>query len=491
MAIIPVKVKTKNSDRSIATYAFLDTGSAVSFCTESLMRRLCKSGKRVKITLDTMGKPFTTDTYIVEGLEVCDLQCKNTVELPKIYSKDKIPVSQHNIPAQKDIMEWPHLQEVDLPQIDAEVGQLIGNNVANAYTPLQTLTGPSNSPHATRTRLGRIVWNVVRGINSHGTTQPQRQENLPVNKVEVIAVEEIEELKRLDHMVRGAINLDFPECTIDDKRERSQEDKQFTKMVKETTNFIDGHYQIGLPFRNKDMKLPNNEGQAIQRLMGLERGMRRNRKFHEDYKTFMTDIISKGYAVKVPEKDMDRRDGKGMVYSTPWSISSKEARQDSSGIRLLSKVSRHISQRHITARARPNEHLLGVLLRFRQETVAMMADIEAMFHQMETWTKEPEIYRMMAHLFGGVSSPSCANTALHRTAEDNRGKFREEVTNTVLKDFYVDDCLKSVSTEDGAITLAKDMMELCKSGGFHLTKRVSNSCQVLETIPAEERGKEL
>lgn len=70
--------------------------------------------------------------------------------------------------------------------------------------------------------------------------------------------------------------------------------------------------------------------------------------------------------------------------------------------------------------------LVGVLSRFRQETVAMVADIEGMFHQVLVEPKdcdmlrflwwpngdlsgEMEEYRMVKHLFAATSSPSIAN----------------------------------------------------------------------------------
>ena len=40
MAIIPVRVKLKNKSQTIETYAFLDSGSSVSLCTEKLMHDL-------------------------------------------------------------------------------------------------------------------------------------------------------------------------------------------------------------------------------------------------------------------------------------------------------------------------------------------------------------------------------------------------------------------------------------------------------------------
>lgn len=58
---------------------------------------------------------------------------------------------------------------------------------------------------------------------------------------------------------------------------------------------------------------------------------------------------------------------------------------------------------------------------------------------------------MVVHLFGATSSPSCANFCLRKTAEDWKGYFSEETVNTVLKNFYVDDCLTSVKSLKEAV----------------------------------------
>lgn len=74
----------------------------------------------------------------------------------------------------------------------------------------------------------------------------------------------------------------------------------------------------------------------------------------------------------------------------------------------------------------PTSTLLGVLLRVRPEPMAVMGDIQAMFHQVKValehrdflqclWWPEGDLtqkvseYRMTVHLFGAVSSPSCAS----------------------------------------------------------------------------------
>ena len=94
---------------------------------------------------------------------------------------------------------------------------------------------------------------------------------------------------------------------------------------------------------------------------------------------------------------------------------------------------------------------------------------------------------MTVHLFGGASSPSCANFALKKTAEDNSSNFDAETVETVKCNLHVVDCLKSVSSEDKAIRLASQLCELLARGGFKLAKLLSDSRRVIECLPVTER----
>ena len=134
-----------------------------------------------------------------------------------------------------------------------------------------------------------------------------------------------------------------------------------------------------------------------------------------------------------------------------------------------------------------------------------MGDIESMFHQVNVtpndydalrflwWPKgdldaDPQEFLMLVHLFGATSSPSCANFALRRTADDNENDFDSMIVDTVKKNFYVDDCLKSVRKDEEAVALIYGLMKLVGRGGFHLTKWVSNSAKVVASVPIEERS---
>ncbi|XP_071944668.1 uncharacterized protein [Antedon mediterranea] len=502
MAIVPVRVRMRNSIKEVVTYAFLDPGSNVSFCSSALMKEVCGTGHKMKITIETMGVPHTMYTYVVEGLEILSLDSLNITELPKVYTKDRMPVSHHHIPTASDVRRWPHFSDVHLPHVNADIGLLIGNNVPDAYTPRQVRTGPAGSPHATQTALGWIAWNVIRNDGSRSG----KEDILAVNKATISAIQEVEDNRKLEKLVRECINYDFPERTIDDRKEWSQEDRRFMAVVEKSCRLKDGHYQISLPFRS-DLNLPDNSEVAVRRLKGLEKWLLRDSKLHSDYNDFMSKIIQNGYAEIVPIKDLARADGK--VWYIPHHGVYHPKKPDKVRVVFDCTCKYHGVSLNDLLLQGPNltNNLIGVLLRFRQENVAVMGDIVSMFYQVHVpkdecdflrfywWPQgnlsiDPVIYRMTVHLFGAVSSPSCANFALRLTAQRNKNLFDPIVADTVLGNFYVDDCLKSVSSSDQAVSLIQQLTTLCEMGGFKLSKWVSNKREVLLSVPAAERAKE-
>lgn len=126
------------------------------------------------------------------------------------------------------------------------------------------------------------------------------------------------------------------------------------------------------------------------------------------YRDCVEDLLKKGYATKTPESDIP-----GKTSYHPCVVFGCSAKYQGSS--LNDKLLRGPDFTNF---------LVGVLTRFHQEPVAIMSDTEAMFPQVRDcnarfpwWpngnlNSEPEEFMITAHLFGGVSSPSCANFAL-------------------------------------------------------------------------------
>ena len=499
MAIIPVKVRSKNGLKAVDTYAFLDPSSSVTFCSEDLMHHLGAGGKTAKITVNTMTKPETILTHIIKDLEICDMSMNNVIKLPTVYSKDKMPVSKIHIPTTDDLVQWPHLQHIDLPHIDSNIDLLIGNNVPDAYSPIEVVSGPRGTPHVVKTLLGWVPWNVIRAESDSSQTQ------LSVNRTDISAIHEFEDINQLGKLVQETINMDFPERAIDDKKEWSQEDKIFMRKVNHSLQTVKGHFQIGLPLRESDVNLPNNKVQAQHRLRSLERRMKRDDKYKTDYCAFMSSIIDKEYAEEVPATELKRNDGK--VWYIPHHGVYHPRKPNK--IRVVFDCAAKHNGVSLNSKLLQGPDLMnslfGVLLRFREEDIALMADIESMFYQVAVpkedrdflrflwWSYgdldgELKEYRMTVHLFGAVSSASCANAALRQIAFENKLKY-PSASNAILKNFYVDDFLKSLRTESEANSMIKEIQHLCSTRGFNLTKWISNSRTVLQSIPSESQAK--
>ena len=129
--------------------------------------------------------------------------------------------------------------------------------------------------------------------------------------------------------------------------------------------------------------------------------------------------------------------------------------------------------------------------------------IEAMFHQVWVSQKDQialrflwrgpnrnrplDVYQMQSTIFGAKPSPCSASYCLRKTATDNQDDYDRATVETVLRDFYMDDLLKSVPSDDKAARLALQLIDLLSRGGFRLTKFMNSSKDVLAKVPSENK----
>ena len=275
--------------------------------------------------------------------------------------------------------------------------------------------------------------------------------------------------------------------------------------MEQSVKLKSGHYEVALPWRNSTPNLPDNRPLAEHRLKLLRKRLFKDQELHSKYSAFIDDLLRNGHARKVPGDRLDRP--LGAVWYLPHHpvLNANKPGKVRVVFDCAAKHQGTSLNDQLLQGPDLTNNLVGVLTRFRQEPVALMADVESMFHQVHVspndcdalrflwWpnndlNSEPEEYQMMVHLFGATSSPSCANFGLRRTAEDNCQEFSKEAVDSVKDNFYVDDCLKSVPPETKAIGLVNELHSLLSKGGFRLTKWISNSRKVIDSIPLSERA---
>ncbi|KAK3728019.1 hypothetical protein QZH41_000113 [Actinostola sp. cb2023] len=433
-------------------------------------------------------------------------------------SRDSIPARRSQIPRPETARNWPHLHAVAnqlMPyRDDVEVGLLIGLNCARAIKPREVIPGADDDPYAKKTALGRGVIGIV-------DSSVTEDDDSHCSCYQIMSREVLTDSpKRLCHFafntqvkevmcpmqVTQMFELDFNEVN-DNQQSLSHDDRRFIQKVKEGIHKRqDGHYEIPLPLKENTINLPNNKQLALSRLVRLKGRLKSNERYRSHYQAFMNETIGKGYAERVPTAELSLDDGQ--VWYIPHHGVYHPKKPDK--IRVVFDASAEFKgeslNRHLLQGPDLTNNLAGVLCRFRKEPIALMCDIEGMFHQVKVnveqrnllrflWWEDGDIdkdlieYRMTVHLFGAGSSPGCSNFALKTTADDNQEQFGSEAAEFVRNDFYVDDGLKSVAGVKEAIGLIENTKALCTEGGFNLHKFVSNSKEVIEAVPKEQRAK--
>jgi len=155
--------------------------------------------------------------------------------------------------------------------------------------------------------------------------------------------------------------------------------------------------------------------------------------------------------------------------------------------------------------AGPSLHndLPGILLRFRERSVALSGDVSDMFchvrlrpedckYHQYPWRdmdaqRPPDVYEMNCLVFGDKLSPCEANFAVIRTAEDFQEQWPAAAA-AVRRDIFVDDLYTSCESEAEATNLRQDVTALMSKGGFPMRKWISSSPEVLATVPQAERA---
>ncbi len=105
--------------------------------------------------------------------------------------------------------------------------------------------------------------------------------------------------------------------------------------------------------------------------------------------------------------------------------------------------------------------------------------------------KEITEYRMKVHVFGNSPSPAVAVYCMRRAALQGENDHGSDAKHFVVRNFYVDDGLTSVSTPEEAIDLFRNTQKMLAESNLRLHKIASNSKTVMEAFPKEDHAKDL
>ena len=197
----------------------------------------------------------------------------------------------------------------------------------------------------------------------------------------------------------------------------SVEDKSALKIFEESAMLVKGHYQVAIPWRQDQPCMPNNRRIAEQRLKYLKRRLVRETVLKQKYTSFIDDLLDKGHARIVPDQQLSCND-KNLWYLPHHNVVNAK-KPDKMRVVFDCAAKHHGESLNDKILQGPDltNSLIGVLCRFRQEDVAMMADVEAMFHQVQVHPKDLNALRFLWFPHGDLSGqPHEYQVVIHDTS---------------------------------------------------------------------------
>ena len=488
--VVPVKVSGPGSDKQIATHAFLDSGSDTTLCLNSLVQDLGINSIPTNFVMATVNHEGKKSGLEVQ-LNIESLTGKEKFQLDHVLTTDSLPVTTKHFATKNDVKKWPHLNGVDLPEIDSKkVTILIGTDRPDIIdNELDKRMGKKGQPFAVRTPLGWTVFGPVGDTMSNGIYC-----NFAISEHETSISAQLERM----------YNAEFRDSLTDATQSMSVEDQRAKLIMDKSAHLVNGHYQVQLPFRNDSPSLPVSLPMAKKRLCLLKKKLEKDEKSLEQYTKAIEKYESEGSARRVPDEEVVKLNP---IWYLPHHavFHSRKPSEPRIVFDCAAKSNGTSLNAELLQGPDNTSTLIGVINRFRVNDVAIAADVKRMFHQVYVapehrgalcylwWPngdlkREAKTYQMLVHIFGATSSPSIAGYALRKTAKDHERYFSSEAVDAVLRDFYVDDLLKSFSNAEQAIAIAKEIQQLLVKGGFQLTKWISNNREVMSAFPANERA---
>ena len=522
-------------ENKIKAYVVIDDQSNYSLAKPKLFDLLNLGGKATPYLLKTCSGTSQAMGRRAHNLVIESFYGMQSHTLPILTECNAIPDNREEILTPTAARAHPHLEAITkkIPELDpeAEILLLVGRDAPPLHKIHELQNGPRNAPWAQRLDLGWVVLGNACMDGAHKPTEilsyrTQVLDNgrpsflLPCSNRLYVKhgshadfTTYLETSQKKGTFFKGSFEYGLGDnvfaCTNDDNRPgMSVEDRKFIQnMNSSLARNKSGSWEALLPVREKFNKLPNNQEDAVKRLRSTRRTLDKKPLMKQHYFDFMQKLLEKGHAEPAPKAELSSSSPRWYlphfgVYHPQKPDKIRVVFDSAAETKGTSLNKALLSGPDLT------NNLLGILLRFRQDTVAFVADFEQMFHSFLVqeqhrdllrffWYKnndpneELTEYRMKVHVFGNTSSRAVATFCLRKTAEVGEQEFGSDAKDFVYNNFYVDDGLKSVAKPAEAIDLLTCTRAMLARANLCLHKIASSHPEVTHAFPREDQASDL
>ncbi|XP_059225672.1 uncharacterized protein LOC131997855 [Stomoxys calcitrans] len=477
---IPVTLYGKS--HSLNTFALIDEGSSCTLIENELAMQLGLSGPTEELCLQWTGDVTQIDemSRIVSLRVSSHLQPESKMEMRNVRTIANLSLPIQTL-TKENIESCEYLANLPItPYQSAKARILIGIDNAKLCVPLEIREGTNNGLIATRSRIG---W----GVYGRPTA-----DKTPIHRLMHVCPHKIDD--RLDDLLQHYFSLDSVGISISKDPLRSKNDERAVKIMQSNTKYIEKEkvWETSLLWKYDNINLPNSFSMACRRLYCLEAKMNKNPPLKLFLLETLHDYRQKGYIRKLEENEITS-DGKSW-YIPIFTVTNKNKNKT----RIVWDAAAAVDNTSLNTVLLKGpdllNNLLGVLLRFRERSIAISGDIREMFHQIRIAKEDQQaqkflwrngmdkdkidVYAMTVMTFGASCSPSLANFIKNKNAERFASKYPKAV-HAILNNMFVDDWLQSLDSDEEMIEMAKIVRFIHEEGGFEMRNWLSNSDRVL------------
>eukprot|EP00794_Sanderia_malayensis_P015495 gene15495-biopygen11959 len=502
-AIVYGDDKTKKTKINI----LFDGGSQRSYITEELKKKLgLKGEKKETVNVNTFGT---------------DKKIKNESELVTVnieIDEGVIPIQALSFPTicspitnSVCVSEYAHLAGLKLADSynrkDKDINLLIGANYYFDFVTGEAIKG-STGPTAMSSKLGWLLSGPVSyenersfcfNVSSHVVLDiiPSSSEVVDENQ------EIVESLNKFWNQEACGLTQDvIPNAAGQPKGEEQLPGMQIQ------FNKDDSRYEVSLPWKSQfeDKQFDNQYELSKSRLNSLHSRLRKTPELLKEYDDYFQDQIAKGIIEKVPPAN--RKTGNNELHYLCHHGVVRRDRETTKlrvvfdGSARMNKESPSLNDRlEIGTNYMPL--LFDTLIRFRMKPIAMTADIEKAFLQIQIHESDKDKLRFLwfddvskpnpsiielRHkrlVFGLTSSPSILGETIRKHVAQYENRFPEVCK--VLNRLYADDMSCVATTKQEALEIYETSKMILAEGGFNLRKWASNDKDLIKEIHNREQ----
>ena len=332
-----------------------------------------------------------------------------------------------------------------------------------------------------KNRFGYLV------VGAHPSVKEDTRQLLikgTVNRVQKISVESFYEIEQLGiNCSPKCGSCKCGKCQPGGKDMTLQEEREYNQ-IKSGLHYNEAaeKWTAEYPWIRNPQKLPNNKPAAFGALKSCERRLKKDEVLAKQYQDQIEDMKRRGVCRKVSEEEIMNYGGP--VHYLPHHEVIKPD-STSTPLRIVFNSSAqfrgHNMNEYLAKGPDMLNNLAGVLMRFRENYVAIAGDISKMFHSINIahrdqmlhlflWRdlkdkEQPDTYAIQVVNFGDKPSGAIALATLRETAD----KFKNEFPNAsecVKENSYMDDILDSVDDTEEANKLTENITTLLRKGSF-------------------------